>query len=108
PSHERPRAPAPLRGGTARRPRGLAGAPAESALPAGTELTALLTAPLPGAAPAAAVGTAELLAPTPSAAPDPAPPPPHRVVADGDRPTGRVRVRLAGPLALRGLRVRRP
>lgn len=101
-------APASLLEGTELRPRTLAGGTAEFVLPAGTEVTALLTAPLPGADPAAAVGTAELLAPTPSAAPDPAPPLPHRVVADGDRPTGRVRVRLAGPLALRGLRVRRP
>lgn len=53
-------------------------------------------------------GVAELVDPEagdPSAAP--ALPLPHRVAASGARPTGRVRVRVTGPLALTGLRVER-
>lgn len=101
--------PATLLTGAELRPRSAAPGTAEFVLPAGTEVVELLTAPRTTGALASPAGTAELVDPEaadPSAAP--ALPLPHPVAADGARPTGRVRVRLSGPLALRGLRVARP
>src|SRR5699024_3675363 len=82
-------------------------------LDAGTTVTSFETRPLDVGAlelgAAAGRGSVELIAPEatdPSAAP--ALPLPHRVPALGTGPSGRVRVRVTGPLALTGLRVERP
>ena len=99
------RSAATLLEGTELRPAADAPGTADFVLDAGTLLTALVTRPLEAGSRTVGTGAAELIDPDaadPSAAP--ALPLPHRVVADGDRPTGRVRVRLAGPLALTGLR----
>ncbi|MEE1618718.1 glycoside hydrolase family 3 N-terminal domain-containing protein [Brachybacterium sp. J153] len=82
------------------------GGTAEFVLPAGSTVLA-------GELEGDGEGTVELVDPTtPSAAsavPDLSPLPfPHVVPADGDRPTGRVRVRLTGRAALVGLRVTHP
>src|SRR5699024_391033 len=96
--------------GTELRP--VSGAPgtADFVLDAGTTVTALETRPLEvGALEPGAAGAVELIAPEatdPSAAPPL--PLPHRVPALGTGPTGWVRVRITGPLALTGLRVERP
>ncbi|MGP5641128.1 glycoside hydrolase family 3 N-terminal domain-containing protein [Brachybacterium tyrofermentans] len=74
----------------------------------GTLVTALETRALETGALDLEPGAADLIdadAADPSAAP--ALPLPHRVAADGARPTGRARVRITGPLALTGLRAER-
>ncbi|MGO2606383.1 MAG: glycoside hydrolase family 3 C-terminal domain-containing protein [Brachybacterium tyrofermentans] len=74
----------------------------------GTLVTALETRPLETGALDPEPGSAALIdadAADPWAAP--ALPLPHRVAADGARPTGRARVRVTGPLALTGLRAER-
>ncbi|WP_422116237.1 hypothetical protein [Brachybacterium sp. UNK5269] len=95
--------------GTELRPLALTAAgTADFVLAAGTVITALETRELDLGALAPAPGSAELIdaeAADPSAA---ALPLPHRVPATGARPTGRVRVRLTGPLALTGLRAEHP
>lgn len=82
---------------------------ADFVLDEGVVITALESRPLELGELAVVPGSAELIAPDaadPSAAP--ALPLPHRVPALGVGPTGRVRVRVTGPLALSGLRLTRP
>lgn len=95
--------------GTELRPTGTSAGIADLVLEEGTVVTELLTRDLDDGALTSDPGRAELVAPTvpdPSAAP--ALPLPHRVDPAGGRPTGPVRVRITGPLALTGLRVQRP
>lgn len=110
------RSAASLLEGTELRPVGDSPGTAVFVLDDGAVVTDLVTRPLddgalePGAlrrdGSVPAAGCAELIevdAADPSAAP--ALPLPHRAPALGSRPTGRVRVRVTGPLALTGLRV---
>lgn len=95
--------------GTELRPVTVAPGTADFVLEAGTVITALEIRPLDLGELSTGPGSAELIAPEaadPSAAP--ALPLPHRVPALGAGPTGRVRVRVSGPLALSGLRLKRP
>ncbi|WP_198683977.1 glycoside hydrolase family 3 protein [Brachybacterium sp. YJGR34] len=95
--------------GTELRPTSGAPGTADLVLPAGTEVTELLTRAIDLGALEVPAGTAALIDPgaaDPSAAP--ALPLPHTVAAEGERPTGRVRVRMTGPIALTGVRVERP
>ncbi|EWS80095.1 glycoside hydrolase family 3 protein [Brachybacterium phenoliresistens] len=100
------RAAASLLEGTEIRPLGAAPGTAAFVLAAGTRIDGLEVRALDGETPA---GRAELVDPdAPDPASAPALPLPHRVPADGTRPTGRVLVRLSGPLALTALRCAAP
>ena len=87
--------------GTELRPTGSATGWADLVLDAGTVVTGVETRPL--RSPGGPTARAELIDPDAEAASAAALPLPHTVPAEQGRPTGRVRVRLVGPLALTGL-----
>src|SRR5699024_10421119 len=87
--------------GTELRPTGSAAGWADLVLDAGTVVTGVETRPL--RSPGGPTARAELIDPDAEAASAAALPLPHTVPAEQGRPTGRVRVRLVGPLALTGL-----
>lgn len=102
------RSAATLLEGTELRPLGTAPGVAEFVLEADTLVTAVRARPLDAGALTVEPGSVALIDPDaadPSAAA--ALPLPYRVAGDGARPTGRVLVRVSGPIALTGLRAER-